>query len=213
MFKNGFFTIYILILIVLHISCSTNKINYDGIKYCNELGEMISKAKYGKKIEKRTHFGIENNETKEYKLINRLQQGKTLIKDQLVEAFKTEYDLILDENKLIVLLYYPDNKEVLNYDLFRRNFMKKKYKDLEKKLKKIGSNEVLYIHNSKIKFEQNEVVNWIPDPNGIVENTFFIYDQFGNSFVVISPNGEFISYYGEYANEEIWEACEQLTKT
>lgn len=132
MFKNVFFTISILIFNVLLVSCSANKLNTDGIKYSNELGEIISKAKYDKKIEKRSHFGIENDETKECKLINRLQQGTVLITNQLIEAFKSENDLVLDENKLIVLLYYPDSKEVLNYDLFRRNFMKEKYKDLEK---------------------------------------------------------------------------------
>ena len=50
------------------------------------------------------------------------------------------------------------------------------------------------------------LLDWHKDPDGITEKLFFNYHYPCSSFVVISPNGNYLSYFGEFGKEYVWNA-------
>lgn len=57
--------------------------------------------------------------------------------------------------------------------------------------------------NQNLDYFHNDRINWIEDSSRIIENLFFPYEfEFGN-FVIINPNGSYISYYAEYGKDEV----------
>ncbi|MGO1752335.1 MAG: hypothetical protein ACTHYV_07570, partial [Psychroflexus sp.] len=65
--------------------------------------------------------------------------------------------------------------------------------------------------NNKGLKKHERVFKWTKDPEGIFEKTFFKhYYPPCSSYVVISKNGEYISYLGEFAKEHVWESTEEI---
>ncbi len=46
----------------------------------------------------------------------------------------------------------------------------------------------------------------------MIERLFFKYHYPCSSFVVISKNGDYISYFGEFGMKPVWEATQQMNK-
>ncbi len=55
-------------------------------------------------------------------------------------------------------------------------------------------------------------MTWYKDPYGTIERLFFKYHYPCSSFVVLSKEGEFISYFGEFSKEYVCKVAEILTK-
>jgi hypothetical protein len=56
------------------------------------------------------------------------------------------------------------------------------------------------------------VITWYKDPEQIIERLFFEHHYPCNSFVILSKDGNFISYFGEFGNEQVWEAIQSINK-
>jgi hypothetical protein len=56
------------------------------------------------------------------------------------------------------------------------------------------------------------ILEWKKDSEGIVERLFFEHHYPCSSFVSISKNSDYISYFGEFGKEYIWEATQIMNK-
>jgi len=82
---------------------------------------------------------------------------------------------------------------------------------LKEVLYQIAEVKPIYVYKNDDGLKKYKgVVNWHKDPNGIVEKLFFKRHYPCGSFVVISKKGDFISHFGEYAKESIWEVTQRL---
>ena len=75
----------------------------------------------------------------------------------------------------------------------------------------MANTKPVYIYKDGEGLEKYDgIIKWHKDPNKIIEELFFKYHYPCMSFVAISGNGEFISFFGEFGKETVWTAVEIL---
>lgn len=120
----------------------------------------------------------------------------------------------LDTNKkkedFMVIIYYP-GKDKCNgserksgWNVFNRDYLKN--------LNKIGSysHYWIYKNDENLKYYYPKKINWTKDKNQFIEKTFFKYHFPCFSFVVIDNEGNYISKFGEFGKQEVWEISREL---
>tara|TARA_Y100000815_G_scaffold200959_1_gene184565 strand:- start:970 stop:1227 length:258 start_codon:yes stop_codon:yes gene_type:complete len=77
----------------------------------------------------------------------------------------------------------------------------------------LAQTKPIYIYKENTALQNYwDIVNWHKDPGHIIEKLFFKNDYPCQSFVVISKSGKYISYFGEFPKEFVWEATERMNK-
>ena len=90
-------------------------------------------------------------------------------------------------------------------------------RDYIRKLNKIHPSNHFWIYKPQseesLKYHHSRRIDWIQDPNGIVEKMFFPNGPIScYGMVMISDNGTFISYHTEYGKQDVWKYTEELIK-
>lgn len=113
-------------------------------------------------------------------------------KKELYNALETLTNSKIDTSKIIILKYFlKDNSCIKNY-LNERSYIKS-IRD-NKNINQYFITEKDYYLNRKIVFEDN--INFF-------KKTFFKYAKPCGNFLVLKPNGELFTNYGEYDNKEV----------
>lgn len=115
------------------------------------------------------------------------------LKEQLERSSETK----IDSNQILVLNYHPGNDEC-NEGLDRSlvTNLYKKYLNKIKKLNKV-SQFFIYKEINGVKNYGSSLI-WFPDPNNIIEKTFFMIHYPCASSVIIKPDGNYIALRGEH---------------
>lgn len=137
---------------------------------------------------------------------------RKLKSDQLKELVSTLEQVSkrdIKDSEFIVINYYP-GKDRCNSGKTQssKNFTSAYLKQLNK----IAPVSQFWIYKSIEETETNNNMDWLEDKNQIVEKLFFKFHFPCFSFVVIKPNGEFISYYGEHAMQTVLDVIKELNK-
>lgn len=202
-----------LIFGILLYSCSSTKIANDKTKYFDENDLEISKSKFDDMLSTNKLLDIPGDSVNHKKLTLREKRGKINDRKALGLLFEKELNQKLDSNKPIVIIYHPGKDACNSSSTTNKQWIKNWYGQLEEGLNQVAQIKPIYIYkeNNGLK-KYDGILEWKKDPEGIVERLFFEHHYPCSSFVIISKNGEYISYFGEFAKEYVWEAAELMTK-
>ncbi len=180
-------------------------------KYFDVNQKEISKASFDEKRATNTVLDIPGDSLHHHILINREEKGRINDRIQLLSFLERASDRKIDTVKPIVIIYYPGqdscnstgNPQLM---IAANNTLKK---DLYKQIKTAP----LYLYKTATGLDKfGKAINWIKDPEQIVEKYFFKHHYPCRSFVVISKSGDYISYFGEYPNSYLVEIAKKLNE-
>jgi hypothetical protein len=202
-----------LIFGVLFYSCSIIKIGNNKTKYFDENNAEISKSKFNQIRSTNNLLDIPGDTINHKKLTLREKRGKITNRVLLELLLEKEINQKLDSNKPIVIVYYPGKDRCNSSGLATTESRKIWYKQLEDGIYEIAQTKPIYIYKDNDGLKKYDgVMNWHKDPEGTIERMFFEYHYPCSSFVVISKNGNYISYFGEFGKGYVWEATQLMNK-
>ncbi len=197
---------------ILIASCSSSKTEKKKIRYFNEKNVEISEPEFTRIRSTRKFLSIAGDSINHTKLIVRENHGDITNNKDLRDLLENTTNLERNPNKPIVIIYYP-GKDACNSSGFTYKGKKMWYGELEIGLDQIAQVKPIYIYKDNTGLKKNdETLIWHKDPEGIIERLFFKHHYPCNSFVVISKTGNFISYFGEFTKEYVWEATQRMNK-
>jgi hypothetical protein len=198
---------------VLIYSCSTTKIGNNKIKYFDENNIEIRKSKFVRIRSTSKLLDIPGDSIDHKKLTLREKRGKITNRALLELLLEKEINQELDSNKPIVIIYYPGKDPCNSSGSATKKSRKNWFGQLEDGINQVAQTKPIYIYKDNNGLEKYDgVLTWHKDPEGTVERLFFEYHYPCSSFVVISKEGNYISYFGEFGKEYVWEATQLMNK-
>jgi len=195
---------------ILINSCSSSQGDFS---YLDINNNEISKSKFRQKRSTNQYLDIQIDSLNQKKLIERTKTGK-------LENFEAYRSLIsnkssekLDDTKPVVIIYHPGKDACNSSGSATKETLKNWYKTLEDGVQQLKANAPIYLYKEKEGLEKYDgILNWHKDPDGLTEKLFFKYHYPCSSFVVISSDGEYVSYFGEFSKEYVWNAINLISK-
>ncbi len=203
----------LLTFLISNFAFSQNEnIGDESIKYFDENYMPISKAAFKKENRSNDMISVQGDSINHKTLAYREMRGKIKNKKALDSVLSAATNRNVDSSKPIVIIYYPGKDPCNSTGSSDRKHIKKWYEQMEKGVNKIKESTIIYVYkNTDGLYGRNDgYKDWIKDPQNIVENLFFTRHYACSSFVVISEQGRYMSYFGESPQENIWKAVREL---
>lgn len=190
-------------------SCTSSKRVKDGKRYFNENNVEISKSKFHKIRSTNKLLEVPGDSTNHRKLVVREERGKITNRPVLELLIENQINAKIDPKKPIVIIYYPGKDPCNSSGSATKKSLKNWHEQLAEGTQQLAKTKPIYIYKNNAGLEKyNGIITWHKDPKGIVERLFFEYHYPCSSFVVISKEGEYISYFGEFPKDYVWEATQ-----
>lgn len=203
----------ILIVGIVIYACSSSKTDSVKTKYFDEKNVEISKSKFDRKRSTRKLIKIREDSTNYRKLTLREKRGKITDRGLLELLLENELNQELDSTKPLVIIYYPGKDPCNSSGSATKETRKTWNSQLEDGINQIAQTKPIYIYKDNEGLEKVDGgITWHKDPKGTIERLFFEYHYPCSSFVVISKEGNYISYFGEFSKEYLWEATQLMNK-
>ena len=199
---------------ILIFSCSTTKTGKEKIRYFNENNVEISKSEFNRIRSTNKLLDITGDSINHKKLILREKRGKLNDIKSFALLIEKATNIELNPNKPIVIIYYPGKDRCNSTGTNTSKLLIEHwYGELELGLNQIAEIKPIYIYKDYEGLKNhNGILTWIKDPENTIERLFFEHHYLCKSFVVISKTGEYISYFGEFPKEYVWEATQIMSK-
>lgn len=198
---------------ILIYACSVNKNRKNKMRYFNENNIEISKSKFNRIRSTNKLLDITGDSINHKKLTLREKRGKINDRKSLELSLEKATNLELDSDKPIVIIYYPGKDDCNSSGTTDKRWIKSWHEELEEGLKQIAEVKPLYIFKDNDGLKKYDgILIWREDPERIVERLFFKHHYPCASFVVISRNGDYISYLGEFRKEYVWKATQIMNR-
>ena len=182
-------------------------------KYFDENNVEISKSKFHLIRSTNKLLYMSGDSANHKKLTLREKRGKITNRALLESLLEKETNQELDSTKPIVIIYYPGKDRCNSSGSATKESRKIWFGQLEDGINQVAQTKPIYIYKYNDGLEKYDgVLTWHKDPEGTVERLFFEYHYPCSSFVVISKNGNYISYFGEFGKEYVWEATQIMNK-
>lgn len=203
---------YLVLYTFIICGCSSSsKVNDKNIRYFDDQYNEISRSKFNKIRSTNEFLDIPGDSIHHRKLIGREHQGKLNDYRKFIQSLEEKLKTSIDINKPIVLIYYPGVDACNSSSNISEEWIKNWYGQLEDGVKQIIDVEPLYICKTFEGLESYQgIIDWKEDTDGFVESLFFKNHYSCKSFMVMSTEGEFISYFGEFPKEYVWEATKLM---
>lgn len=206
----------ILLLLFLGISihsCSSTKTRNNQIRYFDENNVEISKSKFNRIRSTSKLLDIPGDSANHKKLTLRFQRGKITNRAIFESVLEKATGKNIDSEQSIVIIYYPGKDPCNSSGSASKAHREYWFLQLEDGINQIAKTKPIYIYKDENGLEKYfGILTWHKDPEGIIERLFFKYHYPCSSFVVISKEGDYISYFGEFGKEQIWEATQLMNK-
>lgn len=198
---------------ILFYSCSSTKIGNAKTKYFNENNIEISKSKFDQIRSTNKLFEIPGDSINHKKLTLREKRGKINDRKSLEFLLEEVTNQKINSNKPIVIIYYPGKDHCNSTGATNKEWIINWYGQLEEGLNQIAQVKPIYIYKDNDGLKKYDgILDWKKDLDGIIERLFFKYHYPCSSFVVISKEGDYISYFGEFGKKYVWEATQLMSK-
>ncbi|HLV45989.1 MAG TPA: hypothetical protein VKY32_02995 [Flavobacterium sp.] len=187
----------------------------NNIKYFDENNIEISEKEFNKKRIEGNFIRIQGDLPNHKRLFQRFDGGDITDREKLVEMLKSSVKNQegIDWEKTLVIIYYPGIDPCNASALSDKKDRKRWYRELEKGISKIVKTKPIYIYKEPTGLEKyDRILDWYPDPDGIVEKLFFEHHYPCQSFVIINEKGQYASYFGEFAKNNVWDFLKVLTR-
>lgn len=198
---------------IILFACSSLNIGKNKMRYFDENNMELSKSKF-KRIRSTNEFlDVPGDSINHKKLVEREEHGKIKNRALLESILEKEINQEINSNKPIVIIYYPGKDRCNSSGTGTKESTSPWFDQLEDGVNQIAKTKPIYIYKDYKGLEEyNGMVNWHKDPKGIVEKLFFLYHYPCFSFVVISKEGNYISYFGEFGKVSVWKATQLMNK-
>lgn len=207
--------IVIIIILISNFSFAQNqKTDNNNIKYFDENYNPVSKTEYeSRKLENRL-LSIQGDSIHHKILSLREQEGTVANRKYLDSLLTRSTNKKIDSTKPLVIVYYPGKDPCNSSGTATRRSSKRWFTKMEKGIDKIRDSNIIYVYKDKggLNGKNDGFKEWNKDPEHIIERLFFKRHYPCSSFVVVSENDHFISYFGEFAKDHVWKAVEVLTE-
>lgn len=198
---------------ILICSCSATKTENNKMRYFDEDNIEISKSKFNQIRSTNKLLDIPGDSVNHKKLTLREKRGKITNRALLDSLLENEIKQELNFTKPLVIVYYPGKDPCNSSGLATIESRKIWFRELEDGITQVAQTKPIYIYKNNDGLEKYDgVLTWHKDPQGTVEKLFFEHHYPCSSFVVISKDGNYISYFGEFRKEYVWEATQILNK-
>ena len=198
---------------ILICSCSSSKVGNDTTKYFDENNLEINKSKFDRIRSTNKLLDIPGDSANHKKLILREKRGKITNRVLLEALLEKEINQEIDSTKPIVIIYYPGKDPCNSSTSTTKEAIQFWYGQLEDGITQIAKTKPIYIYKEKEGLEKYDgVITWHKDPEQTIERLFFEHHYPCNSFVILSKDGNYISYFGEFGKEQVWEAIQSINK-
>jgi hypothetical protein len=169
--------------------------------------ELKTKHKYDLTVFTKKVDSVVNNE-----LVKIYKKG-TLKKKELKQI--QDY-MQADSSKVCTIIYLPKkyskpNKPVSTWNIFDKDFRafvnRKHTKRLDAELfwiTALGNKDLKYFHNWKIPWQEDSI--------GFIKNIFFKEGVHYSAYIIINPNGTYVSYFGEFSKHRVLKDLAKLSK-
>ena len=202
--------------LLLFLLCSTSIVFAQTRRLCflDENGHCISTDKFYQKqyndVSKYLRVRYETDNALTYKIVYRENTGN--LNREAVQDIRRRLEnaahVTIDTNQILVIDYYPGKDPCNASTSATPTFLRKLHRQYRKQLDEIGGvgQFNVYGDSSGLFDKYYGAVEWYPDLDHRITNTFFPEHYPCGSFVVIHPNGHYYAYYGEYATYQVFEA-------
>jgi hypothetical protein len=198
-----------LIFGILFCSCSVTKTGNNKMKYFDENNVEISKSTFSQIRSTNKLLEIPGDSVNHKKLTLRDERGKITNRALLEMLLETQIKQELDSTKPIVIIYYPGKDPCNSSGSATKESRKLWFRQLEDGINQVAQTKPIYIYKNNEGLEKYDgVLTWHKDPEQTIEILFFEHHYPCSSFVVISKDGNYISYFGEFGKEYVWEATQ-----
>jgi len=206
-------SLFILFFGILISSCSSSKGRTQKKKYFNENNVKISKSKFRKIRATNRLLDIPGDSAHHRKLTLREKRGKITNRPLLEFLLESEINREIDSTKPIVIIFHP-GKDACNSSGSASKERRKYWFDvLEDGVYQLAKTKPIYIYKEKEGLEKyHGILTWYKDPDQTIERLFFKHHYPCSSFVVISKDGDYISFFGEFGKKYLWGAIDYITK-
>lgn len=195
---------------ILINSCSSSQGDFT---YLDINNNEISKSKFRQKRSTNQYLDIQIDSLNQKKLIERTKTGKLENFEAYRSLVSNKTSVKLDNTKPLVIIYHPGKDACNSSGSATKETLKNWHKTLEDGVQQLKANAPIYLYKEKEGLEKYDgVLNWHKDPDGLTEKLFFKYHYPCSSFVVISSDGEYVSYFGEFSKEYVWNAINLISK-
>ncbi len=185
----------------------------DAFLFYDENEKQISQEEFEKLRNKRYSMVVKNDSLEKYRILpkNRTSRGKIENLEEIILKIEAKINTPVDRAKPVIIIYYPGEDPCNSSGSATYQSRRAWYKILEKKISKISHTKPLYIYKKAEGLKKYDgIVTWLKDPENIVEKTFFRFHYPCSSYVIISPDGTYISFFGEFSKEQLWSDLEVL---
>lgn len=184
------------------------------LRYFGSDNNEISKEKFDETLETGKFLRMPGDSINHTKLILREEKGKLADYAAFKKAIESQTRKKLSEISPTVFIYYPGKDPCNTSGAATPTSKRAWHEELQKGVWKLCETKPLYITKNINDMDStgSSVLPWINDPEHIVEKTFFKQHYPCGSFVVIAPNGDYLSHFGEYAKDSVWKAVKQIKK-
>ena len=183
-----------------------------GLKFFNGKGVEISKKEFRAYAKENGHLtrGLDEQKNHMY-LVGREEHGQISNRKALDSILSVASGKKIDSDKPLVIVYYPGPDPCNKTGTNDRERIRKRWKNLNKKLDYIADISVLNIAKTQQGLGKYKgIVDWYIDPENTVEQLFYEYHYPCSSFTVISTTGKYISVFGEFDSDYILKAVQLI---
>lgn len=178
------------------------------VRYFDENLSPISKAEY-KKGEKEPNvllLDFDLDTAVYYVKAKREHSGQ--LPAETMQALRKNLEAVstisVPDDHLIVIDYYPGPDRCNSSGTNDQQWIKSYHEAYLKKLHETPNVSQYYLYNTKEGLERYEgIYTWYPDLENLVMQTFFKLHYPCGSVVVIRPDGQYKSFFGEYSSEYV----------
>lgn len=194
-------------------SCSSPKTVQTKTRYFDENNLEITEAKFKEISSTNKLLEIPGDSIHHKKLTQRGQRGQIDNRAALELALEQATHTSIEADKPIVIIYYPGDDPCNSSGSPNPELVKEWHDELEKGVYDMAKVKPIYIYKNDDGLKKyRRHLDWKKDPEGMIERLFFKYHYPCSSFVVISKEGHFVSYFGEFGKEYVWGALKLLNE-
>lgn len=167
--------------------------------YLDDSLNVISKLEFKKPLKQYESItSIVFDSVKAKVKFNKTYEGKLSDEEHkhLKEELISGSNIAILNDDIIVINYYP-GKDKCNSS-GNRDFVKNRYQDYNSQISKLKYVKQFFVYKELKGIENYGNLNWLADPNKLIESTFFKIHYPCGSYVIINKDGTYFSYRGEY---------------
>ncbi|HOY04733.1 MAG TPA: hypothetical protein PLO67_04980 [Saprospiraceae bacterium] len=153
------------------------------------------------------HLQFETDTATLFVKANRENRGRLsldsvhLIRRSLEEAAGVN----IDPSHILVINYYPGEDENNSSGTTDRALILRLHRQYLKRLYSLAALDQFSVYKDSTGLSRyRDLIQWYPDVRNTIEKTFFKWHYPGASVVVIHPNGNYYSYFGEYSQQQVF---------